>query len=475
MRVPLRRRALLLSLVAIVGCSDDDPAPLFPDPEPDPTRYVIPGDFSSIGEALRAATVGDTVLVGPGNYAERGLGVPRSVHLIGAGADRVVIDATGLGGGSVPVVQTSDRIEDGRPARIRGLRVRGDTQVLLSAGDGDHVLVDACIFESSTQGVRIAAPRSFAQAVFDSCVFRDVEAERDAAALAVQGYADGVVRQCTFRDNRGGSGPALRLDGTLGTVQVLGSTFVDNQTDDTMAPEAAVGGAVVAYRVQNLEFRSCTFENNASGTGGGAVFVRRARQVLVDGGTFHGNRAGSDGGAMRIDDVSRFLLAGVDLFDNEARHGGALHLRDTRAFLNWCVFARNGASIGTEGDSSGGAIRLDQNVRIDVDASIFHANRARGFAGRADEEGGGSSLYSTSSDLLTNVLALNGSALVYAPEGEPLGGAFAELLVRTTNVFGNVDGDWVGLLAEFEGVDGNTSVEPDFCAPGEDDFEPCGS
>jgi hypothetical protein len=469
MRVPLRRRALLLSLVVIVGCSDADHRPLSLDPEPDPTRYVIPGDFSSIGEALRATTVGDTVLVGPGTYAERDLVVPRSVHLIGAGADHVVIDATGLGGGSWPVVQTSDRIEDDRPARIRGLRVRGDTQILFSAGDGDHVLVDACVFESSTQGVRIDAPRSFAQAVFDSCVFRDVEAERGAAALAVQGYADVVVRQCTFRDNRGGSGPALRLDGTLGTVQVLGSTFVDNQNDDT------VGGAVVAYRVQDLEFRSCTFENNDSSTGGGAVFVRRARQVLVVGGSFRNNRAGSDGGAIGIDDVSGFVLAEVDLFDNEARHGGALHLRDTRAFVDQCVFARNGVSTDTVGDSSGGAIRLDQNVRLDVDASIFHANRARGFAGRVDEDGGGSSLYATASDLRTNVLALNGSALVYAPEGAPLGGAFADLLVRTTNVFGNVDGDWVGLLAEFEGVDGNMSIEPDFCAPEEDDFEPCGS
>ncbi len=66
------------------------------------TRCVRPGGasgcFAKIGDAVAASAAGDTIFVGPGTYSE-GVVVDRSVALIGADADDVIIDATGLSRG----------------------------------------------------------------------------------------------------------------------------------------------------------------------------------------------------------------------------------------------------------------------------------------------------------------------------------------------------------------------------------------
>jgi parallel beta-helix repeat protein len=66
------------------------------------TRCVRPGGgsgcFATIGAAVAAAAPGDTILVGAGTYPESVV-VDRSVALIGADPDDVVIDATGLSRG----------------------------------------------------------------------------------------------------------------------------------------------------------------------------------------------------------------------------------------------------------------------------------------------------------------------------------------------------------------------------------------
>jgi parallel beta-helix repeat protein len=66
------------------------------------TRCVKPGGasgcFAKIGDAVAASAPGDTILVGEGTYAESVV-VDRTVALIGADPDDVVIDATGLSWG----------------------------------------------------------------------------------------------------------------------------------------------------------------------------------------------------------------------------------------------------------------------------------------------------------------------------------------------------------------------------------------
>lgn len=465
--VSLVTSTFLLAMGTLGGCADDDPTPTAPDPAPDPTRYVVPDDVATIGEALLETTVGDTVLVRPGAYVENALYVPLSVHLIGAGPDSVVVDASGLASAG-PVLAISDRIESSRPARIRGLRVRGARQVLLQITDGSHVMVDDCVFTDSERGVQIAAPRSFSEVAFDACSFTGIDGDRvsPGAAVKVSGYVDLSLRRCAFRDNRGESGPALQVWGSLGRTTVVDCDFVGNAV-------RAVGtaGAVSVTRSQDVDIVDCTFEDNFGGRAGGAISIRETRLVRITGSTFRANRAEASAGAIRVHDVPR-LLVEADFFDNEAPRGGALELRDTQASVRNSVFARNGPPTAFDGTSSGGAIWLDLDARVDLYGSLFHANRAGGFPG-GSPDGEGSSIYSTANLFHTNVLDVDGCTLSFAPEGTPLGGAFAELRVRSTNVFGNADGDWVGPLADFENVDDNTSSDPGFCDPDNDDFGPC--
>jgi len=85
----------------------------------------------------------------------------------------------------------------------------------------------------------------------------------------------------------------------------------------------------------------------------------------------------------------------------------------------------------------------------------------------------GSSIHAMDARPYSNSLLLESSTLSFAPSGSPVGGDFADVFVRNSNVYGNMDGNWIGLLEEFENEIDNESADPEYCDPENEDFSRC--
>jgi len=61
-----------------------------------PQTITVPDDYATIGQALAAASSGDTIFVKNGTYAESGLQVNKTLHLIGQNKSAVIVDGNGF-------------------------------------------------------------------------------------------------------------------------------------------------------------------------------------------------------------------------------------------------------------------------------------------------------------------------------------------------------------------------------------------
>ena len=139
-----------------------------------------------------------------------------------------------------------------------------------------------------------------------------------------------------------------------------------------------------------VKIQGCSFVENTAGMGG-AIYVDKALGVYITGSSFNANHSyygGNALGASSIDDAAnereRLRIVSCSFTENSLRtgvptdvekHGGALHLHDTKALVDKTVFMSN--SIEDEG----GAIALTGDIDITgssllVYNSLFAKNTA---------------------------------------------------------------------------------------------------
>lgn len=99
-----------------------------------------------------------------------------------------------------------------------------------------------------------------------------------------------------------------------------------------------------------------------------------------------------------------------------------------------------------------------ENSSGELRASTFYGNEAA-------ESGGGLYLASGSSPLIENVI------VSFSTLGEGLYSADGcNPALACCDIFGNAGGDWVGNIADQNGINGNFSLDPYFCDPENGDF-----
>ena len=152
-------------------------------------------------------------------------------------------------------------------------------------------------------------------------------------------------------------------------------------------------------------------------------------------------------------------LVGCDFIGNSAEvEGGAcMVLFTSSAVVDSCLFAGNQA-MGW-GARHGGAVSVRATSSLAMSRCTLYGNTALEGAGLCFEE-------SSAGTVERSIIVDN-----YVGEGLYWdGGGGGELPLSCCDLYGNAGGDWVGLIADQYGIDGNISEEPLFCDPGTDDF-----
>jgi predicted outer membrane repeat protein len=132
---------------------------------------------------------------------------------------------------------------------------------------------------------------------------------------------------------------------------------------------------------------------------------------------------------------------------NSADYGGALMADAATIVLDGCVLVANSAS------ERGGGIYAGDRAALALQRCTLAYNEGLAVGGIA---------LATMSNL-----DLQRTIIAFSPVGEAVELRFASTAsVSCADLFGNAGGDWTGALAAFVGVDGNLSVDPEFCGDG---------
>lgn len=276
--------------------------------------WNVPEIYPTVGAALAVAAAGDTVLIAPGRYAERGLTVPGGITLRGDSSPAGEAWFDGLDA-AVPVLTIPP---DAARVRIEDLTFRNARPALVvSAGPARHE-VRRCTFRENA-GAVAGTGIDVRECVFEHNTAPSISAK------------DVVVEACTFRSNSSRE-PGAGVSMIYGSVRRC--RFEGNE---------AVGGG--AIHSECGEIRDCTFVGNVAidDTHGGAVHL--TGPTPVSGCLFLRNRAGGDGGALYAQDRTT-AVDHCRFLGNTATRGGAVLVAGAHLTVRYCTFLRNAALKG---------------------------------------------------------------------------------------------------------------------------------
>jgi hypothetical protein len=281
-----------------------------------PPLQVCPSGctYSTIADALTAATSGATIVVAPGTYAG-GLDITKNVSLLGAGAAATTIS----GGTPIPLVGETPvvSVEPGVTATISGFTITGDTQGQQVGGisnRGALTLRGSTVSGNSAGGTGGILNTAGATLTLASSTVSGNTGGSLAGGITSEEGATLTLASSTVSGNAGGAaaGGILNLgQATIRSSTISGNTAtsgngggISNQgtltiTSSTVSGNTAVGGfggGIFIYLNGTLVVKTSTISNNTAVLGGGIANVKGS--VTLSGSTVTGNTAGQDGGGI---------------------------------------------------------------------------------------------------------------------------------------------------------------------------------
>ncbi len=259
------------------------------------------------------------------------------------------------------------------------------------------------------------------------------------------------------------------------------------------------GGGIHCDNHSSPTIVGCCFYGNY----GGGLYMRNGSNITVRDTRFVGNSDRSGGGVSCLSSTLRFY--DCEFLNNSAElSGGALRGQGGNIYLYDCRIIGNVAASGAAIDMIYGEYinlqrcLLEYNVAISsywscivnfhgmVTGELEDCTVVRNTTG---PHGYGIVTSKMSHGILRGCTFYgntipSGTLIVFGeldglvqntiiagnPAGEALLiGSIVEL--SCTNIWGNPDGDWTGGIADYLGIDGNISLDPQFCDPVMDDFQ----
>jgi predicted outer membrane repeat protein len=375
--------------------------------------------YTTISSAIAASVDGDTVLVGPGIYAEA-LFLGDKTLTISASESPATTFITGDGEYTVSI--SSD---DATETVINGFSLQGEAHSCLTTNATNLTLMNMVIYgcgsaltpgggglniqggslnmsdvtvrdNMALDGAGLAASDGAIISI-DGCIFQHNIATNGGGGISVKTGASLSIDDTEFLDNHANfaeGGGLWLLD--AGTTSLNNLIFQDNHA-------WAMGGAISARNLSDFSIQNSSFDNNVTGaeSGGGGAIAVHSSNVSIYGLGFSGNLTAGSGGAI-FSDESVVSADNITLEDNTAlRNGGGWHQDRGDLSISNTLFIRNiagsdGGGLFSSADSSmisgsrlawneasggqGGGIKL-----MSVNTTIFEVDLQRNTA----REGGG--------------------------------------------------------------------------------------
>jgi parallel beta-helix repeat protein/predicted outer membrane repeat protein len=389
-----------------------------------PKTWEVPGEKTTIQEAIDAAEDGDTVLVWPGNYFElidfKGKAItvesrdgPGVTAIDGSTANSVVTFRMAEGPDSVlegftitngQALETGGgvRCKNGASPTIRGNVITGNTTVSSAGGGGIGCIGASPLIAGNT-------------------ISNNQGITGGGGILVVAG--DPQILGNTLRENStSGEGAGIESDATSNPV-IRNNTISLNVVSGT-----GDGGGIHTLGPQPA-IRDNVIDQNHAHEGGGVYLENAGSQARVTGNTFTGNTCQGTGGALACESSSA-TISGNTFTGNQANSGGgAISCQFSTTPITDNLIQGNSASKG------GGIYLLGSNVLISGNDVL--ANHATG------NSGGGMYCGGDGTQILGNLILGNDSAA----NGGGLVVRNADALVKDNVIANNVAGDHGGGLS----------------------------
>lgn len=419
------------------------------------TWYIKPdgtGDAPTIQAGVDSAAVSDTLLLANGEFHESRITLPQELVIRG----------------------------DGQGASRPRLNADFDTRVFQPDHPGGSISFYDLEFANASQAA-IYATSADVRVV--RCHFEGngpvSDSQRTPAPGGVYLYIGSLeVIDCAFVANRGSGVFVHSFDVT--NLIVEGSYFSDN---------TAESGAGIYGRglTQTSRISDCVFVGNAATNGGGGARLHVSDDAVLQmrDCTFQKNFAAIGGGLLATSSYphfgGRFEIQDCIFQENEATaRGGALSLWGSSGHhvVEGCLLLHNRAETGGAIDSQVGGVTIRGSSIFDSNEAVFGACVSSNRGGVVI--GGVTFVRNTASESQIDVttapslivrLRIDRAIIAFSPSGIPVyRGPEVLVDVSCTDIYGNADGDWVGILELYAPLNNNFSADPLFCDLDNGDF-----
>jgi len=402
-------------------------------------------EYSTIADAIAAATDGDTIYLSKGNYLENAIIIDKSLTLVQGNATCVAENESALQGdvvidGSFQFSSSGGifEVSNGKSVSFKNMilqNAHANYGGIIYTGAGsslvlDHVWLRGGIAQQYGGGIR-------AHGVLELINGSDIGGNEARNIGSATGNA------------QNGGGVAISSSGSLlldsdsfirgnhagasgGGVYSLGAVTINPGT--SIWSNGAKNGAGV-YMGNNAKIRMYgTVETNDAIINGGGIYIDGSSDIITGSGTFvKNNSADEDGGGiyLRASGLPVSFIGSLSLYQNTAgNRGGGLYVvaesANTHITLQGPGFNSNravtGAGIYYDSGSFGGTLNISESILV--------SNVASG-------DGGG--MYIAGSQALAELTLTNGNLVRNSASGHGGGLYVAKQIVRRVARIGNLD------------------------------------